>query len=104
MTAKGIVSFAKFAVTVAKYSLPKVNGEVIISKADFGYEIGEVVVSVPNALPQDCKEVPEKLRQIAKALDAQLNVPNVKGIVEEYIKRNRPDHYKALLDKKIVHE
>lgn len=101
---KGIVPFAKFSAEKQEYTMEKYGCQVVIESADFGYHVGEIGVKVINALPQDCIDVPKKITEVAEKLNVKLDQPNVRGIIEEYIHKNDPQHYKALVEASIIHE
>ena len=70
----------------------------VVEYEDFGYNIGEIELMV-----EEKTEIPaaiEKIEIFAKEND--LKIAPVRGKVIEYLKRKKPDHYKALVEAGVV--
>jgi len=65
---------------------------------DFTYHIGEIELMVRDK--SEIEDAIEKIMDFAKAQN--LTVAPVRGKIVEYLKRAKPNHYQALVKKKVV--
>lgn len=65
---------------------------------DFSYRIGEIELMVSEKL--DIAEATEKILVFAR--EQKLAIAPVRGKVTEYLRRKKPDHYRALVEAKII--
>lgn len=90
LKANGYEPFSTFTTTRKKYK--KSDFIIDLDTMDFGYSIGEIELMV-----NDASEMETALNRIlAFAEELGLSIAPVRGKVIEYIKRNNPNHYKAL--------
>lgn len=92
----GYKPFSTFTTTRKKYK----KGDFVIDLdvIDFGYSIGEIELMVESQ-----SEMEEALNKIlAFAKEQGLSVAPVRGKVFEYIRRNSPEHFKALEEAEVL--
>lgn len=94
----GYNPFASITTLRKKY---KKEGFIIdVDEVDFGYNIVEVELMV-----SDKSEISDAINKIFSFANSYgLKVGQVRGKIVEYIKRNRQEHYKALIESGIVRE
>ena len=97
LEARGFVPFATITTIRKKYK----KGDFVIdvdSVVETGYDVGEVELLV------DTEEESEDAmkRILAFAEEHGLNIEPVRGKITEFIKRNRPEHWQALIDAGII--
>ena len=91
-----LIPFARIVTTRSSWVLPTNELRVDLDRADHGYTVGEVETVV-----QSKEEIPAGQERVRVFLE-QLQVPQgekgpVVGKLEDYLRRFRPEHYKACI-------
>nr|XP_001923052.2 thiamine-triphosphatase isoform X2 [Danio rerio] len=97
----GLVCFAEFRTQRCSYVLEREDGAVRVDldRADFGYCVGEIEVLVPEG--GDVNAALQSITSIAEQLGLN-SEKKVKGKMDVFLQRNRPDHYNKLLSAHIL--
>lgn len=96
LEANGYVPFAIINTVRKKYQ----KGDFIIDLdgTDFGYNIGEI-----ERMVDDPSQMEDAVQQILDFSQVHsLTIAPVRGKVIEYVRRNNPDHYNALLEAGVI--
>lgn len=99
---KGIVPFAKFKANLYTFSLGP-NVSLDVETSDFGYGCGFLKVNVPNAHEDAIEESHDMIQKYVETLELEV-VPNTHDLIAEYIHKNDPKHFKALLEAKVFND
>ncbi|KAF4095944.1 thiamine-triphosphatase [Onychostoma macrolepis] len=96
-----LVCFAEFKTERCSYTLERVAGAVRVDldQADFGYCVGEIEVLVPEG--GDMNAALQRITGIAVELGLSCE-KKVKGKMDVYLQRYRPEHYAKLLSAHIL--
>ena len=92
----GYEAFAEFITTRQKYK--KGDFTIDLDEVDFGYKIGEIELMVNDQ--SDMPKAIEKITNFAKEMG--LTMAPVRGKLIEYLRRNSPQHYQALIDAGVI--
>jgi predicted adenylyl cyclase CyaB len=92
----GYEPFASIITTRKKYK--KGDFTIDLDEVDFGYKIGEIELMVNDE--SDMPGAIEKITNFAKK--AGLTMAPVRGKLIEYLRRNSPKHYQALIDAGVI--
>ena len=96
LTASSYRPFASITTTRRKYRRDGYN--IDLDAADFGYNIVEIEHMTDNE--SHIKETTQKLVEYARTYGLLGGI--VHGKVVEYLKRNNPAHFQALIDAKVI--
>ncbi|XP_030612483.1 thiamine-triphosphatase [Archocentrus centrarchus] len=94
-----LVCFAEFTTVRRSFTLKEEGVQIDLDQADFGYHVGELEVLIPEG--GDLQAALEKIRKTAEKLGLTGD-QRVKGKMDVFLKRNRPEHYAKLLSEHIL--
>lgn len=98
----GVVPYATFKYTQTVYNMPE-NFVLDVYSTDFGYSIAIMSSVVKNGTEIDLNNrsatMISTLGKLGIDMDKQ---PQTKSLILEWIARNNPDHYRALVDANIA--
>ncbi|KAG9486939.1 hypothetical protein GDO78_007024 [Eleutherodactylus coqui] len=100
----GLNEFASFVTRRRRFQLPlgensKTKVVVDLDEADFGFAVGEVEVLVKTQ--EEVEDAFKKLEEICRLLGVFRETP-VQGKVSTYLKMNRAEHYRQLLEAHVI--
>lgn len=99
LTRAGYFSFCACKTNRRKYKKESFIIDLdIVDFGDFTYNIGEIELMMSDK--SDVESAIKKIMIFAK--EQNLTIAPVRGKVIEYLKRNKPNHYQALVQAKVV--
>ncbi|XP_056289789.1 thiamine-triphosphatase isoform X1 [Pseudoliparis swirei] len=93
-----LVCFADFTTVRQSFTLEEKGVQIDLDQADFGYQVGEIEVLVPEG--EDVQSALEKIERTAGKLGLTGD-QQVEGKMNVYLQRNHPEHYAKLLSKHV---
>ncbi|XP_067342658.1 thiamine-triphosphatase isoform X2 [Channa argus] len=99
LSTMNLVCFADFTTVRRSFTLEEEGVQIDLDQADFGYQVGEVEVVVPQG--GDMQSALERIDRTAQKLGLTGD-KRVEGKMHVYLKRNHPEHYAKLLSERIL--
>ena len=87
-----ITPFGEIYSARSKYSFKELN--IDLDSTNFGFNIGEIEIMVENE--EQIENAQQKIKEFSTLVSVQFQT-RINGKVVEYIRRNRPSHYNALI-------
>ncbi|XP_031728266.1 thiamine-triphosphatase isoform X1 [Anarrhichthys ocellatus] len=94
-----LVRFADFTTVRQSFTLEEKGVQIDLDQADFGYQVGEIEVLVPDG--GDVQSALEKIERMAGKLGLTGD-QRVDGKMNVYLQRNYPEHHAKLLREHVL--